>query len=88
MICFSTSSPSGKYGTTVMRPSSAGLNDLSRSGRSGSRQPVRRPGIVSGSAHTFMIVSVPTFEVSRMIVFLKLTSLPLSSCSMPLSNTW
>ena len=34
-----------------------------------------------------MIVSVPAFEVSRMIVFLKFTSLPLESWSMPLSNT-
>jgi len=35
-----------------------------------------------------MIVSVPTFDVNRMIVFLKLTSVPLSSWSIPLSKTW
>ncbi len=82
-----TSSASGKYGTTAMRPSSAGLNDLSRSGRSASARPAAS-GVVSGSAHSFMIVSVPTFEVSRMIVFLKSTSLPRSSWSVPLSKTW
>src|SRR5437588_674957 len=61
-----SSSPSGKYGTTLMRPSKAGLNAFSRSGRSASAKPFES-GAVSGSAHSFMIVSVPTFEVRMMI---------------------
>src|SRR5262245_30542716 len=87
MICFITGSLSGKNGTRLIRPRRAGLNAFSRSGRSISASPSLF-GAVSGSAHAFMIVSVPTFDVSRMIVFLKFTSIPRESFNTPLSNTW
>ena len=36
----------------------------------------------------FMIRSVPALVVSRMIVFLKMISVPSESFMMPLSKTW
>src|ERR1035438_5841182 len=45
-------------------------------------------GIVSGSAHSFAIVSVPALVVRMMMVFLKLISRPSPSSIVPLSNTW
>ena len=55
---------------TTSRPSSAAGNFFS----SGSRSALAMPsgsGISSGSLHMLTISSVPTFDVSRMIVFLK-----------------
>jgi type VI secretion system protein VasG len=69
-----------------IKTSRAGLKALTSSGRSASSSP-SGSGFVSGSAQSFMIVSVPTFEVSRMIVFLKSISRPSPSSSCPLSNT-
>ena len=70
-----------------MRPRSAGLKILSSSGRIASTS-FSGSGAVSGSAQSFMIVSVATLEVSRMTVFLKSISRPSPSSSMPLSKTW
>ena len=44
-------------------------------------------GIVSGSAHSFIIVSVQAFVVRMMMVFLKSISRPSPSSIFPLSNT-
>ena len=44
--------------------------------------------MVSGSAVSFMIVSVPALDVRMMIVFLKSISRPSPSSILPLSNTW
>ncbi len=72
---------------TTSRPSSAAGNFFS----SGSRSAFATPsgsGIRSGSLHRFAISSVPTFDVSRMIVFLKSMWRPSPSSIQPLSNTW
>ncbi len=45
-------------------------------------------GISSGSLHRFMISSLPTLLVSRMMVFLKSMTRPSPSSIQPLSKTW
>ena len=72
---------------TTRRPSRAAGNTFS----SGCRSALATPsgdGIISGSLHMFMIKSLPTLVVSKMIVFLKSISLPSPSSIIPLSNTW
>jgi hypothetical protein len=71
----------------TMRPRKAGLNTLSSSGLS-ARTSASCVGAVSGSAVNVMIVSVPAFVVSRMIVLRKSISRPSPSDITPLSNTW
>ena len=63
------------------------MKTFRRSGRIASASAVGS-GIVSGSAQSFMNVSVPTFDVSRMTVFLKSISRPSPSSRIPLSKTW
>ena len=69
-----------------MRPSSAGAKKVSNAGRISFPSP-SGSGRVSGSAHSFMMVSVPRFDPSRITVFLKSMVRPSLSSSWPLSNT-
>ena len=71
----------------TVRPRNAGLKVLFSSGFNAFTSPSAF-GIVSGSAVSFISVSVPAFVVSTMMLFLKSICRPSPSSIMPLSNTW
>ncbi|VBC46627.1 Uncharacterised protein [Burkholderia pseudomallei] len=82
----SVSGASGAYGISVIRASSAGLKWRDSAGRTAAR-------IASGSgraprAAMSAMMSAPRFDVRKITVFAKSTSLPSPSDSEPLSNTW
>jgi len=70
----------------TVRPRNAGLNVLSSSGLRAFTSPAES-GIVSGSAQSFIMVSVPALVVRTMMVFLKVICRPSPSSITPLSNT-
>ena len=70
-----------------MRPRNAGLKILFNSGLS-ALTSASGEGIVSGSAHSFMNVSVAAFVVRIRMLFLKSMSRPSPSSIIPLSKTW
>ena len=71
----------------MARPKKAGLKARNNVGRSFSTSS-SGSGCRAVSAQSFIIWSVPTFEVMMITVFLKSISRPSASSSNPLSNTW